>query len=199
MNPEPTDEVLFQRFRDGDPDGFRALVGRHRAGVHAFLVRRVGSPHRAEELSQEAFLRAFARESTFQAGRPFKPWLYAIAVNLARAELRNRRPAPLRLETEIGDDPAGGPAAAEPADPGPGPAAAAADEEIRRAVRDAVTTLPEAQQEVVLLSQYQGLSYPEIADITGRPLGTVKSLMHYAVKTLRGRLEPLRRRLHDEP
>jgi RNA polymerase sigma-70 factor (ECF subfamily) len=196
MSAETTDEELFRRFRGGDREAFSALVGRFHVPIRSFLFRRVGRPHRAEELAQETFLRAFARGATFEEGRPFKPWLYAIALNVARAEFRDRRPTPLRLDT--GAEPAPGAVGGDLLpDPAPGPDAQAAEDDLRGAVRDAVAGLPEAQQEVVILSQYQGLSYPEIAEVTGRPLGTIKSLMHYAVKTLRGRLEPLRRKLED--
>jgi RNA polymerase sigma-70 factor (ECF subfamily) len=66
-----------------------------------------------------------------------------------------------------------------------------------RLVRRAVESLPEAQQDVILLALYQGLSYPEAAEVLGRPVGTIKSLMHYAVKALRSKLEPVRRRMDE--
>jgi RNA polymerase sigma-70 factor (ECF subfamily) len=204
----PTDERLFARFREGgDRDAFAELVRRHHGPVSAFLRRRVGDPHRAEELVQETFLAAFSRAETFEPGRPFKPWLYAIAVNSARAAGRRAARDPVAPAADL-SGPASGPAGdsgdgprppdwADPADPAPGPDALAQSGELAAAVREAVSSLPEAQAEVVLLSQYQGLSYPEIAEATGRPLGTIKSLMHYAVKALRLKLEAVRRRLEE--
>jgi len=190
MVPEDSDELLFQRFRDGDQAGFVALWRRYYRPVHSFLIRKTGDRHRAEELAQETFLRAFAREETFDPSRAFKPWLYTIALNTVRAAGRK---ADAVLPAAGGTDDDSTPRH-DPADGSPDPAELSADRETAEAVRRAIAALPEAQQEVVLLSQYQGLTYPEISQITGKPVGTVKSLMHYAVKALRGRLEPMMRR-----
>jgi RNA polymerase sigma-70 factor (ECF subfamily) len=191
MTADLTDEALVERFRRGDAEGFAELVRRYFGSVCALLFRRTGDRHRAEELTQEAFLQAYRRQETFDAGRRFRPWLYAIALNAARADGRRRTPPVGSLDAgESGPAP-------DPADPAEGPETSAEQGEMSRLVRRAVESLPEAQQDVILLALYQGLSYPEAAEVLGRPVGTIKSLMHYAVKALRRKLEPVRRRMDE--
>lgn len=192
MTAELRDEALFERFRRGDAEGFAELVHRYFRPVCAYLYRRTGDRHRAEELAQETFFRAFRREETFDPSRSFRPWLYAIALNTARAEARKRQAPTASLETGDGSE-----GSTDPADPADGPAAAAADGEMGELVRRAVGSLPEGQQDVILLALYQGLSYPEVAAALDRPVGTIKSLMHYAVKALREKLAPVRRKLSE--
>jgi RNA polymerase sigma-70 factor (ECF subfamily) len=192
MTPDATDEALFARFRRGEADAFAELTRRYFRPVCAFLYRRTGHRHRAEDLAQETFLRAFRREETFDESRAFRPWLYAIALNAARADGRRKQTPTASLDGAEDGEPA-----LDPADPAEGPATTAAEGELGELVRRAVASLPEAQQDVVLLALYQGLSYPEVAVVLDRPVGTIKSLMHYAVKALRAKLEPVRRRMDE--
>lgn len=168
-----SDEGLFLMFLRGESVPFEELVRRHEAPLYRFLRRRAPSAAQADDLFQETWMAVLRGKHTFREDRLFRPWLYAIALNLARKA--GGRTAPDRL------DAADAPAASEPLDRG----------ETAGLVRAAVQALPEAQREVFVMSEYDGLPYAEIADLLGRPLGTVKSQMHYAIKQLRARLEPL--------
>lgn len=158
---------------------FSVLVKRYEHALFNFILRSVHSRALAEELFQETFLRALRSTSAFRVDAPnasVRAWLYRIAVNLCRDEVRSKRfQAAHALSQELGDDlPHGGPT----------PEAAAENAQRAKAVRDAVQALSEIQREAVVLFHYQGLTYPEIAEALGVPLGTVKSRMHAALVAL---------------
>lgn len=162
---------------------FAVLVRRYERQLFNFILRTVHSRALAEELFQDTFLRALRALPAFKTAAEnasVRAWLYRIAVNLCRDEVRSSRfQAAQSLSEELGDD---------LPHAGPTPEAAAHTEQRARAVRAAVMGLTEAQREVVLLFQYQGLSYPEIAEALNIPLGTVKSRMHAALTSLGKRL-----------
>src|SRR5215470_11207870 len=101
------DEDLMAEVADGQADLLEFLVRRHATALLTFLARMVGDRHRAEELFQEVFLAVWLKRKQYQHPRPFRPWLYAIALNRCRAVFRLRAPAPVSLTT-------GDPAAPEP-------------------------------------------------------------------------------------
>jgi RNA polymerase sigma-70 factor (ECF subfamily) len=132
----------------------------------------------AEDMFQEAFLRAFRSGGSFDPTRRFKTWLFAIAVNLARDRARRlAHPATPRVQDD-GDLPE--PKQTEPAE----------DQWIRRAdLVSALDHLPEPIREVVLLRYFQGMEQAEIAAVVGIPQGTVKSRLHRGIRMLRDRLK----------
>jgi RNA polymerase sigma-70 factor (ECF subfamily) len=172
------DEDLMAQVAQGDSGPLEPLVRRHAQPLLTFLVRMIGNHHRAEELFQEVFLAVWVKRRTYQHPRPFRPWLYAIAVNRCRADLRLKTPKPLALIDE-------GPAD----DDGPDAAllAAEAAEEVTRAV----TKLPHQQRAVVVLRVWQDLSYARIAEIVGCTEATARSHMHLGLAALRATLTPL--------
>src|SRR5207237_494533 len=115
----------------------------------------------------------------YQYLRPFRPWLYAIAVNRCRAVFRLRRPPGQSLEEH------------PPADPDASPAEQAIAAETAERVSQAITRLPPQQRAVVVLRIYQGLPYSRIADLVGCAEGTVRSHMHHGLQALRESLAPL--------
>jgi len=155
------------------------LVPRYQKPLYNFILRAVHGQALAEELFQETLLRAFRALPKFDTRAPnasVRAWLYCIAVNLCRDELRSARfQAARALSQDLGDD---------LPHPGPSPELSAHAAQRARAVRHAVGELAELQREVVVLFQYQGLTYPEIAAALGVPLGTVKSRMHAALVNL---------------
>lgn len=178
MAPQETDIDLVQSVLSGNEDAFEVLVVRHQRGVVHYLFRMVGDWERALELAQDAFLRAFRALSSYRAEYRFTTWLYAIARNCARNELRDRaRRVRLVAETE-------GPDAGKEAAAGGEPDAAAILDEQARAVRAALGLLPEHYRSVVVLAEYEKLPYEEIARILGRPRGTIKSWIFRAKKQL---------------
>ncbi len=183
--PEETDEALVLRYRRGDVAAFEVLLDRYRHGVFRFLRRFVGSDARAEDLSQDTWLRFIGAAPRWREEGRFKVWLYAVARNLAtdaarRASRRDAEPL----------DAAPGPRTRAPIDAASD--AAEGDVLLRAALERAITALPEEQREVFLLREYEGMPFAEIAEIAGAPLPTVKSRMRYA-------LEALRKALLDAP
>jgi RNA polymerase sigma-70 factor (ECF subfamily) len=175
------DESLMQLVAAGRADLLEWLVRRHATGLLTFLVRMLGDRHRAEEQFQEVFLAVWLKRRQYQFPRPFRPWLYAIALNRCRAVFRLRTPPPLSLVTE--------PVA--PAGDDNSPAEQVIAEETAELVSRAVTRLPAQQRAVVVLRIWQGLGYGKIAEVIGCTEGTVRSHMHHGLAALREALQPL--------
>ena len=171
------DETLMARTADGDRACLELLVRRHATPLLTFLLRLSGDRHRAEELFQEVFLAVWVKRRLYQHPRPFKPWLYAIALNKHRAAYRCRAAPAGQLAEEGRADAAGTPAdavvAAETAD----------------LVGRAVARLPQQQRAVVTLRVWEGLSYARIAEIVACSEATVRSHMHHGLASLRKSLE----------
>jgi RNA polymerase sigma-70 factor (ECF subfamily) len=184
------DRALMARVQAGDERAFGVLMTRWELPVKAVIARLVLNVSEAEDLAQETFVRVWQQRARFRAEAEFRPWLFAIAVNLARNRLRWWRRRPLvSLEAWSGGD-------SEPAVPRelahPGPSAAAHVDraEAAAAVRDAVAILPPALREALVLFEYEHLSHAEIAAIVGATAKAVETRIYRA----RERLRPA---LHD--
>jgi RNA polymerase sigma-70 factor (ECF subfamily) len=175
-NADDRDEVLMARVQRGQPELLERLLRRHASPLLTFLQRMVGDRHRGEELFQEVFLAVWCKRHQYEYPRPFKPWLYAIAVNKCRAAFRSRPPREVSLD---------GAEVAAPAVPDAVIAAETAD-----LVSRAVTALPPRQRAVVVLRVWEGLPYARIAEIVETTEATVRSHMHHGLATLRKYLEP---------
>ena len=177
------DAELVGRAAAGEAGALEVLYDRYARVVFAFALRIVGDRQLAEELLQEAFLRAWQQAAAFRPGRgSFVTWLLSITHNLAIDEVRRRRRRPQRAE---GEEPAA--ALAAVADAGPG-----ADVEgevwlgaLRGAIAAALDGLPAARREVIELAYFGGLTQREIAARLGEPLGTVKTRMRLGLQKLR--------------
>ncbi len=181
MPVDESDERLMVRFQCGDARAFEVLVRRHRTPLFSFLLRLTGDRGRAEDLCQDAFLKAVRASADWEPRARVQTWLYAIARNLAVDEARRqafRRAEPL--------DAAPAAAAEDPA-----PDRAAESALLRPKLEAALAGLPEEQREVFLLREYAGLRFHEIAEVTGAPENTVKSRMRYALEGLRDALAAL--------
>jgi RNA polymerase sigma-70 factor (ECF subfamily) len=177
---EQRDEELMARVAQEDrSDLLEPLVRRHANPLLTFLTRMAGDGHRAEELFQEVFLAVWIKRRQYSFPRPFKAWLYAIALNKFRASFRGRTLLPLSGERELPDREESTPSdaliALETAD----------------LVSKAVTRLPPQQRAVVVLRIWEGLPYARIAEIVGRTEATVRSHMHHGLTSLRQVLQPL--------
>jgi RNA polymerase sigma-70 factor (ECF subfamily) len=182
---EISDEQLFERHRAGDRAAFRTLIERHRADLLRFLIRLTGDQATAEDVFQEAFLQVHLSADSFDASRRFKPWLFTIAANKGRDQLRKKaRRKALDLSAPVKGGP-GGDAGATFVDlmeiDTPPPEAAMNDAEQSKRVQQVIDSLPYALREILLLAYFQRLSYAQVADELGIPLGTVKSRLHAAV------------------
>jgi RNA polymerase sigma-70 factor (ECF subfamily) len=182
--PDQTDEQLMHRFRRGDASAFETLMRRHRTPIHSFLCRLLGDRARAEDLTQETFLRVVKGAGDWEPRALVRTWLFTIARNLAADEARRR----VFRATEPLEPEPGGLQGAQAVAPGPAPDQAAADAELRPLLEAALAALPAEQREVLLLREHAGLSFPEIAEATGVNENTVKSRMRYALTALRERL-----------
>lgn len=185
---ERSDEQLMQSVMAGDQPALSALVTRHHAPLLGYLYRLVnGDRPLAEDLVQEAFLRML-RQRSYQAGRPVKPWLYAIATNLARDYFKS---AAVRKIRRDGDETG---ALLAVADSAPGPEDHALAAERGSEVRAALSRLAEEHRVVLVLRFYQGFTLQEIADTLEIPLGTVKSRLSVGIHRLRAMLVPIESR-----
>ena len=173
----PGDERAVTRFLAGDVTGFEQIVRHYSAMVFSLAARIVG-PGEAEDVVQETFLRAWHGLGRFRGESSLKTWLYAIALNRARARRGNL--ARLRAKffaprSDPAEDDALAAALDAVADPGKSPEEAAALGEERRRLRTAMKRLPEEFREAVLFRDVDGLSYQEIAEVLSIPIGTVRS------------------------
>ena len=182
--PDRRDEWLMGQMAAGRRDLMGPLVRRHGSPLLSFIRRMVADPHRSEELFQEVFLAVWAKRDQYRAASPFKPWLYAIAVNKCREAFRAKG---LGRVLRLPEDPDG---MATAATGGAGPADVAIATETAALVEAAVATLPPKQREVILLRVWGGLPYAEIAQSLGVREATVRSNMHDALAAVRRYLEP---------
>ena len=174
------DGSLARRVHDGDRWAFEQLARRYLRPVHAVVASHLAEPADIEDAAQETFLRALERIHTFDPDRPFAPWLYQIARNVAR----NRRKWLRRRERESG------PATDVPARE-PGPVGNVERAEVRRLVRAAMERLPEQRRDAFRLFDVEGYSADEVAQLMGISAGTVRSHVHHARRQLRAELGPL--------
>ena len=177
-----SDEEVFVLFREGDTAAYRTLIERYHDDLLRFLTRLVGDRAAAEDLFQETFLQVHQSADTFDATRRFRPWLFTIAANKGRDLLRKKG---RRRTVELSDPIRGSDRGTTLVDlmevDVPSPDARVDLAERDRMVQDALAELGAPLKEVLLLGYFQRLSYQQIADDLGIPLGTVKSRMHAAV------------------
>jgi RNA polymerase sigma-70 factor (ECF subfamily) len=173
----------------GDERAFTRLVTRYQPRLVNFVTRMIQDRERAEDLVQEAFLRVYRHLNRFDQSRKFSTWVYTIASNLARNELRNRKRSPLVLyQTLESNNPDGAPIEFEDSDNRP-------DElyhqrHLRELVDAAVDRLGETHREVFVMRELEGKSYEEIAEITRTNLGTVKSRLNRARSAFAEEIQP---------
>jgi len=180
---EPTDETLMEAYQQGDETALAQLVRRHSGPLLGYLTRMSSSPHLAEDLFQETFVRVHRKADTFRPDGKFKSWLYTIATHLAVDELRRRKRAPimLSLEEQNGDH---HPLSDRLADTAAGPADCAASADLRARVRGALGVLTPGQRAILSLTYFEGFTYPEAARALGRSVGTIKKQMSRALRSL---------------
>lgn len=184
-DPRP-DEELLGAYRRGEAGALESLIRRHHDDLMRFLVRLVGDRAGAEDVFQETFLQIHHSADVFDTSRRFKPWLFTIAANKARDQLRrNQRRRAMDLSAPIsgrsGGDSGGLTFVDLLKDGGPSPAEVVDAGERDRLVQAAVSEMPMSLREVLLLAYFQKMSYSQIADTLEIPLGTVKSRLHAAV------------------
>lgn len=165
----------------GKRDLMEPLVRRYANSLLTFIRRMIGDHHRSEELFQDVFLAVWLKRRRYQFPRPFKAWLFAIALNRCRADFRKRRPVSLFESDET--DPSAGESEKSPPD-------VLVSQETAHMVAQAVAQLPAQQRTVMVLRVWHELPYAEIAAIIGRSEATVRSHMHHGLLALKKILEP---------
>ena len=180
-----TDEELVARSMGGDLESFNQLVLRWERPIYALAYRVIGREEDARDVAQETFLRAFRALSGFKGQAKFSSWLYRIALNLCRDWIRRERRTPVAQAPEGVDLIE---LAAETA-----PSETVEDlvsrKELGRAVAKALSTLPEEQRTAIILKEYHGLTFQEIADLLGCPLSTVKTRLYQGLSVVRRHLQ----------
>lgn len=171
---DTTEAAVIDEVLAGNCDNYRYLVERYHRGLVQHIYNLTHDQASAEDIAQEAFIRAFDKLSQYNTDFAFSTWLYKIAHNIAFNQHRTRRPVDdiAELETSLADD---SPSLAEVTD----------REFSRQAVRQAITALPEAYRQVIILYYWDNFNYEEIASIMERPVGTIRTWLHRAKQQLR--------------
>ena len=184
----PSDEDLVRAVQSGDADSLGTLVARWEQPLFRFAFRLLQRTEDARDVCQETFLRILTRSERFRVGARFSTWMYQIALNLCRDQMRRRkRWRLLSFDGEEAGPELRGRARTEE-DGTANPGAALERDEQRRAILKALDTLVPEQREVLVLKEYEGLKFREIAEILGCPESTVKSRMYYGLTALKNAL-----------
>ncbi len=180
-----TDEELVGLAQRGDEDAFNQLVVRWERPIYALAYRTLGREDDARDVCQEAFLRAYRALRGFKGEAKFSSWLYRITLNLCRDWMRKQRRTPvsqvpegLELSDLAGEEPD----AVSVED-------LVARREMSAAVSKVMAMLPEEQRTAIILKEYHGLTFQEIADMLGCPLSTVKTRLYQGLTVLRRNLQ----------
>ena len=184
----PSDEALMSRYRDeGQTADFNELMRRYERELYRYLVRYLGDSAGAEDVFQNTFLQVHLKRGLYEDGRPFRPWLYAIATHQAVDTLRKSGRHPtvsLDQRSASSEDAEPGALIDLLVNSGPGPLAELQQRERQEWVRQSIDRLPVTLREALILAYYEDLKYREIAEILKIPVGTVKSRLHAALAKL---------------
>ncbi len=188
---ELDDAQVVQRHLGGDQQAFGTLVDRYQVRLLNFVNRTIGDRERAEDLVQEVFIRVFRHLHRFDQTKKFSTWIYTIASNLAKNELRNRSRNPLVLFQTIKKNWEADHRPLQFEDTTARPDDLYRKRYLKDAVDRCVSQLPEHHRAVFVLRELEGKSYEEIAEITGCNLGTVKSRLNRARNSFAQLIAPL--------
>ena len=186
MTASDTDQQLVQRAQRGDLRAFDLLVLKYQGRIAALVGRYVSDAGEVEDVTQEAFIKAYRALGKFRGDSAFYTWLYRIAANAAKNHLvaKGRRPrADATIEDAEGFDESG--MLSESASP----EALAMGGELAEVVESAMNELPDELRAALMLREFEGLSYDDIADVLGCPVGTVRSRIFRAREAIDQRVK----------
>lgn len=189
MNAEISDQMLVERVQKGDRAAFDLLVLKYQHKVIKLVGRFVSDVAEAEDIAQEAFIKAYRALPAFRGDSAFYTWLYRIAINTAKNAIVSNRRRPTELDFDTRD--------AEQFErhaqlsEGDTPEGIVLTNEIRAAVEEAIAHLPEDLRTAIVLRELEGLSYEEIAAAMECPVGTVRSRIFRAREAIDRKLQPL--------
>ncbi len=188
-NESLSDAELVRRVKAGDKSAFDPLVQKYQNKIINLISRYVKDPNAARDVAQEAFLKAYRGLEKFRGDSAFYTWLYRIAINTAKNYLvsENRRVPDVGVDAaeaeQFGDN--------EPLHEKASPERMLLTDEIRQVVMDTIESLPDDLRTAIMLRELEGLSYEEIAQAMGCPIGTVRSRIFRAREAIDKRLRPL--------
>jgi RNA polymerase sigma-70 factor (ECF subfamily) len=186
---EPSDLELVRRAQRNERGAFDLLVLKYQHKVIKLVARLLRDPTEAEDVAQEAFVKAYRALGSFRGDSAFYTWLYRIAVNTARNAIASRQRRPLDYEADLSESEQSNLASRlRHTDT---PEATALSEEIRLTVNQAIEQLPEDLRTAIVLREVEGLSYEEIAAAMDCPVGTVRSRIFRAREAIDRALKPL--------
>lgn len=189
MTQDENDQQLVQRVQKGDKSAFDLLVRKYQHRVLKLVSRFVSEPAEAEDVAQEAFIKAYRALPAFRGDSAFYTWLYRIAINTAKNALVSNRRRPVDFDLDMQDpDQYERHARLKEADT---PEGVLLTDEIRVVVEKALEQLPEDLRTAIVLRELEGLSYEEIAEAMDCPVGTVRSRIFRAREAIDKKLKPL--------
>ena len=186
---ELSDEDVMERCAMGSEAAFRALVQRYRTRIMNLVCRFINDRDRAEEISQEVFLRVFRNRERYRKSGKFSTWIFTIAVNLTKNEIRSRVRHKGTFSLDAMEEDSSGQGMTFP-DSKPLPDEDLTAHEIGQKVAEALRKIPARYREAVVLRDVEGLSYEEVGQILKIPGGTVRSRINRARLMLKERLKP---------
>lgn len=183
---EMSDSQIIERTLGGEPEAFNLLVRRWERQIYGLTLRMLGRDEEAKDATQETFLSAYRNLSKFRGEAKFSSWIYRIALNICNTKLRSRAKNTISIEEQW--ETTGFELTADSEDL----SGNLQREQVATHVRRALQGLPAEMRQVIIMKEYDGLKFSEIAEILGIPLSTVKTRMYTGLSELRKRLEHLR-------
>lgn len=190
MSERETDRLLVERAQRGDKQAFGLLVEKYQRKLARLISRLVRDPGEVEDVTQEAFVKAYRALPSFRGDSAFYTWLYRIGINTAKnylVAMRRRAPTSTEVEAEEAEGYDGGELLREISTP----ESLLLTKEIAGTVNQAIEALPEELRSAIQLRELEGMSYEEIAKLMDCPVGTVRSRIFRAREAIAERLKPL--------
>ena len=184
-----TDQELVRRVQKGDKRAFDLLFSRYQYKIAALVSRFIRDAHEVEDVTQEAFIKAYRALPRFRGDSAFYTWLYRIAINTAKNYLvsRNRRPPATDIDAEEAEFMDGGESLRQVENP----QNELARDELARVIDQAIRELPADLRTAVTLREFEGLSYEQISEVMECPVGTVRSRIFRAREAIDAKIRPL--------
>jgi len=189
MGEQSVDQLLVERVQQGDKKAFDILVAKYQHKIVKLISRYIRDQAEVLDVAQDAFIKAYRALPKFRGESAFYTWLYRIAINTAKNYLvaQGRRLPDTDVEIDVAEQYEGASELRDNATP----ERLLLKDEIERTVFEAIEQLPEDLRTAITLRELEGLSYEEIADAMGCPIGTVRSRIFRARETIHNKLKPL--------